>query len=499
MSVLNLSITERILNASDLSQIFSGAQNIDSIQVTFDSEWTGFTKKAVFTSTKEDCFFVALDSSNSAKIPATVLEESGTILIGILGEKGDQRITSSLLRYRVGRGVSVTDLLDPAAAKSILDLLNEALANAGGTTGTGAAGYTFTPSVSSDGVISWTNNGGLENPTSVSIKGPKGTSVSTITRYYYRTTTSTKPASTSGFTTSYTVPTSTSPYLWGYDHYVFTDGTSQNSSIFLLGVFGKDGISPTLSSSKSGKITTISVTDANGTRELAEISDGESSEGGAKITDISQYFLRSSSGSGITTETSGWSTTMPSLTVSSAVMWTYFKVTLSDGSEINSLPIVAGYYHDRPGTITIRYLRNNSTVTPSTSSSGWTSTYQEPTSASPYLWCHFRFSFYSYGSSGSHYLDSSVFKLKTYEPSSASGVVLDLTDSTNVNDTKQGDAALESIQSGIMPLIYQNNAYMHVLKVSSVNNCGTHYIRLTYMEPTCSGAIFTSVDWMTTN
>ena len=32
----------------------------------------------------------------------------------------------------------------------------------------------FTPNVSSDGVISWTNNGGLENPTSVNIKGAKG-------------------------------------------------------------------------------------------------------------------------------------------------------------------------------------------------------------------------------------------------------------------------------------------------------------------------------------
>ena len=35
-------------------------------------------------------------------------------------------------------------------------------------------GVVYTPSVSSEGVISWTNNGGLENPTSVNIKGVKG-------------------------------------------------------------------------------------------------------------------------------------------------------------------------------------------------------------------------------------------------------------------------------------------------------------------------------------
>ena len=37
-----------------------------------------------------------------------------------------------------------------------------------------AAGATFTPTVSSDGVISWTNDGGLPNPESVNIKGPAG-------------------------------------------------------------------------------------------------------------------------------------------------------------------------------------------------------------------------------------------------------------------------------------------------------------------------------------
>ena len=40
--------------------------------------------------------------------------------------------------------------------------------------GTGENGATFTPSVSSAGVISWTNDKGLPNPTSVNIKGQQG-------------------------------------------------------------------------------------------------------------------------------------------------------------------------------------------------------------------------------------------------------------------------------------------------------------------------------------
>lgn len=38
----------------------------------------------------------------------------------------------------------------------------------------GSDGATFVPSVSADGVLSWANNGGLENPASVNIKGADG-------------------------------------------------------------------------------------------------------------------------------------------------------------------------------------------------------------------------------------------------------------------------------------------------------------------------------------
>ena len=44
----------------------------------------------------------------------------------------------------------------------------------GGSPSQGTPGATFIPSVSTEGVISWTNDGGLPNPTPVNIKGPKG-------------------------------------------------------------------------------------------------------------------------------------------------------------------------------------------------------------------------------------------------------------------------------------------------------------------------------------
>lgn len=40
--------------------------------------------------------------------------------------------------------------------------------------GSGENGATFTPSVSEDGTLSWTNDKGLDNPEPVNIKGPQG-------------------------------------------------------------------------------------------------------------------------------------------------------------------------------------------------------------------------------------------------------------------------------------------------------------------------------------
>ncbi len=51
----------------------------------------------------------------------------------------------------------------------------------------GTNGVTFTPSVAQDGTLSWSNNGSLDNPASVNIKGPSGTgwTVESLTEPYY--------------------------------------------------------------------------------------------------------------------------------------------------------------------------------------------------------------------------------------------------------------------------------------------------------------------------
>lgn len=51
-----------------------------------------------------------------------------------------------------------------------------------GVSALGQPGPYFTPSVSASGNISWTNNGGLPNPTTRNITGPQGVSITTVTK-----------------------------------------------------------------------------------------------------------------------------------------------------------------------------------------------------------------------------------------------------------------------------------------------------------------------------
>ena len=71
---------------------------------------------------------------------------------------------------------SRTDKVRVEDLNSNFDKIDDAISNFSPGTGggTGQNGATFIPSVDADGNLSWTNDGGLENPQTVNIKGPKG-------------------------------------------------------------------------------------------------------------------------------------------------------------------------------------------------------------------------------------------------------------------------------------------------------------------------------------
>lgn len=99
---------------------------------------------------------------------------------GVKGETGDAagfgQVTASVDANTGTPSVAVT-ASGPDTAKVFNFQFHNIKGERGeqGQTGaTGGDGTTFMPSVSSEGVISWTNDGGKTNPQSVNIKGPQG-------------------------------------------------------------------------------------------------------------------------------------------------------------------------------------------------------------------------------------------------------------------------------------------------------------------------------------
>ena len=173
-------------------------------------------------------------------------------------------------------------------------------------------GATFLPAVSADGVISWTNDKGLANPASVNIKGADGEDGLSVelrlsdAYLQWRPTDGvwqnlialfeiTGPAGADGAdgqnptisigtvtraeTTSEASATLTGTYPAYVLNLVLPKGdTGATGATGPTGPKGDDGVSPTISVSKSGKITTITIVDAEGTH-TATINDGADGSG----------------------------------------------------------------------------------------------------------------------------------------------------------------------------------------------------------------------------
>lgn len=112
-----------------------------------------------------------------------VTSASGTSSADLKGAKGDTGATGAngedgvsptvkVATISGGHRVTITDV-NGAKSFDVMDG-EDGSGGAGGSGADGEDGATFTPSVSSDGVLSWTNDKGLTNPDPVNIKGPQG-------------------------------------------------------------------------------------------------------------------------------------------------------------------------------------------------------------------------------------------------------------------------------------------------------------------------------------
>lgn len=187
-----LTASKSCLTASRRELLVEGAVNVNIVQFVFSSDWDGLTKTAVFQA-GSDKYSVLLDESNEAPIPWEVLQNPRrTLYAGVYGTNGESlvlpTIWTSLGIIQEGANPGQdTQPPTPDVYSQILQVAKDAEdvaqsvrddADSGKFNGeqgpTGPQGYTYTPAVSEEGVISWANDGGLPNPSPVNIKGPQG-------------------------------------------------------------------------------------------------------------------------------------------------------------------------------------------------------------------------------------------------------------------------------------------------------------------------------------
>lgn len=170
-------------------------------------------------------------------------------------------------------------------------------------------------------------------------QGPAGTSgrgIKTITEYYLISSAKTGiTTASSGWSTSVPTMTATNKYLWNYEKFTFTDNTTATTTPKIIGIYGDKG--------------TTGATGPQGPQGNAGATGPQGATGNG-IKSITNYYLATASGSGVSASTSGWTTTVQAITVSKKYLWNYEVVTYTNGSTYQSAPCIIGVYGDKGAT-----------------------------------------------------------------------------------------------------------------------------------------------------
>ena len=187
-------------------------------------------------------------------------------------------------------------------------------------------------------------NGASDTITLVRIEeGKDGKGVKSITNYYLASSSSSDvTTSTSGWTTTVQSISTSEKYLWNYEVIEYTDRTSITTSPTIIGVHGTNG--------------------TNG-------QNGADGDDGKGISTITEYYLATSASSDVTTSTSGWTTTVQSMTSTKRYLWNYEVIKYTDNSKTTGSPKIIGVYGDK-GASAINILLSNESHTFAASSNG---------------------------------------------------------------------------------------------------------------------------------
>ena len=191
-------------------------------------------------------------------------------------------------------------------------------------------------------------------------QGPAGTSgrgIKTITEYYLISSAKTGiTTASSGWSTSVPTMTATNKYLWNYEKFTFTDNTTATTTPKIIGIYGDKGATgatgPQGPQGNAGATGPQGPQGATGPKgpQGATGATGPQGVTGNGIKSITNYYLATASGSGVSASTSGWTTTVQAITASKKYLWNYEVVTYTNGSTYQSAPCIIGVYGDNGAT-----------------------------------------------------------------------------------------------------------------------------------------------------
>lgn len=187
--------------------------------------------------------------------------------------------------------------------------------------------------------------------------GTNGVGIKSITnKYAVSASNTTAPTSWSD-----TVPTmtTTNRYLWNYEIVTYTNNTTSETKKRVIGAYGNTG------------------------------NTGATGATGVGIKSITEYYLASSASSGVTTSTSGWTTSVQATSSSKKYLWNYEVVTYTNDTKYTSSPVIIGTHGDDGAdgkgikSTTVTYQVSTSGTTPPTGT--WNSSIPS-VAANQYLW-----------------------------------------------------------------------------------------------------------------
>ncbi len=252
-------------------------------------------------------------------------------------------------------------------------------------------------------------------------KGDVGRGVSSIVEQYYQSTSAT---SQTGGSWSTTVPTwADGKYIWTRSVITYTDSTTSTTSpICITGQKGGTGVgvssvdvwyyqSSSATSLSGGSWTTTAPTWVDGkymwTKTITTYTNnttdetnavcitGQKGSTGVGVKSVTEYYLATASSSGVTTSTSGWTTTIQTITADKKYLWNYEVITYTNDTTSSTSPIIIGVFGNTGSTgaagkgiksVTEYYLATASSSSITTSTTGWTTAMQALTSTKKYLW-----------------------------------------------------------------------------------------------------------------